>query len=316
MSGSKRISELTTASVITGAELMVVVQDGETRQAEVTLLRTLAPVIAVNGETGSVLLTVGNIPGLEPLVVNAAVSAAIASVSARVDALDVVVSTNYQAAVSAAASVSVRVDTVSAAITSVQDYVLAQISAATSGVFTEAPNDGQIYGRQSLAWVPVSITALQSQINTVSALASAALFIQVSGSTTGVTYVRQNAGWIPLRITYDFNFAASDEATALTTGTAIEFSFPRTMAISDIVLEVNSAPTSVTSTFVVRTSVSSLHGGQIHIDPLQRTSRTAAVATSIAITTVTQWTRGYVDVSIADATITGLKVYILGTVSV
>lgn len=281
MSGtSRKISELVTASIpLAGNELMVLVQDGETRQVEVTALRTLSPVVAVNGKVGSVLITIADIPGTESLVVNGAVSTAIASVSVRVDDLDTALS-----------AVSVRVDDVSAAITSVQAFLVSQISVATSGVFTEAPNDGQVYGRQSLAWVPVSITALQSQINAVSVVADTAQ-------------------------AYDFCFAASDEITPLTTGTAVEFSFPRGMDISDLVLEVNTAPVSTTSTFVVRTSASAFHSGQIHIDPSQRTSRTAAVSTSLVKTSVVQWTRGYVDVSVADPAVAGLKVYILGKLS-
>lgn len=194
MATSKKISELTTATVLDGTEIFPIVQNGETRQAEVSTLRLLAPVQSVNGYSGDVNLTFNDLGNLEPLVSAGLVSTAIASVSVRVDTVSALVSTNYQALVSAVASVSVRVDNVSAAITSVQSYVLAQISVATSGVFTEAPNDGQVYGRQSLAWVPVSITALQSQVNAVS--------VAVSVLTSAITSIN-NIAW-PYDIGFDF----------------------------------------------------------------------------------------------------------------
>jgi hypothetical protein len=194
MATSKKISELTTATALVGDELIPLVQDGETRQAEVSVLRLLSPVHSVNGLTGNVILALGDLTGVEPLVSAQGVSAAIGAVSVRVDTVSALVSANYQAAVSAVASVSVRVDDVSAAITSVQAYVLAQISVATSSVFTEAPNDGQVYGRASQAWVPVSITALQAQVDTVSAA--------VSVLTSAITSIN-NIAW-PYDIGFDF----------------------------------------------------------------------------------------------------------------
>lgn len=156
MATSKKISELTTATALVGDELLPIVQDGETRQAEVSVLRLLSPVQSVNGLTGNVLLALGDLTGVEPLVSAQGVSAAIAAVSARVDTVSALVSTNYQALVSAVASVSARVDNVSAAITSVQSYVLAQISVATSGTFIDAPSNGSIYARQNAGWVALS----------------------------------------------------------------------------------------------------------------------------------------------------------------
>lgn len=201
MSGtSRKISELTTATALVGTEVLPIVQDGETRQVAIAEVSAFSPVRSVNGLTGVVELAISNIIGVEGIVQNGAVSALIGAVSARVDTVE-----------TSAAAVSVRVDSVSAAITSVQAYVLAQISVATSGVFTEAPNDGQVYGRQSLAWVPVSITALANQIEAVSALVSSAAAIQVSGSITDVVYVRKNSDWVPLTLAYDvgFDFGAS-----------------------------------------------------------------------------------------------------------
>jgi hypothetical protein len=137
MSGSKKISELATATALTGSELFPLVQEGETRQAEVSVLRLLSPVQSVNNLTGNVLLALGDLTGVEPIVSAQGVSAAIGAVSLRVD------------------DVETSLSEVSLAIISVQAFLLSEIQVATSGVFTEAPNDGQIYGRQSLTWSPL-----------------------------------------------------------------------------------------------------------------------------------------------------------------
>lgn len=143
MSGSsKKISELTTATVLDGTELIVVVQDSETRQAVVNDLAIFSPVQSVNGFTGNVELAISNIIGVEGIVATGAVSVAIASVSARVDDVSALVSAN-----------TVLIDEVSAAIVSVQTYVLAQISVATSGGITDAPSDGTPYAREDANWV-------------------------------------------------------------------------------------------------------------------------------------------------------------------
>lgn len=185
MSGSKKISELTTATALAGDEIFPIVQQGETRQATISVLSALAPVQSVNGLTGIVMLALGDLTGVEPIVSAQGVSAAIAAVSLLVSNVSVLVSANTVQinAVSALTSVNlVQINTVSAlvsvnslAITSVQNYLLSQISAATSGGIADAPGDGQIYGRTLGSWVPVSVTAIAMQVNAVSALVSTAL---------------------------------------------------------------------------------------------------------------------------------------------
>lgn len=106
MATSKKISELTTASIITGAEIFPIVQDGETRQAAVSLLITSqAPVQAVNGLTGVVMLDVGDLPSYD---------------------------SNTSVVFATIASVSVRVDNVSLAITSVNNTITSVNNAITS----------------------------------------------------------------------------------------------------------------------------------------------------------------------------------------
>jgi hypothetical protein len=206
--------------------------------------------------------------------------------------------------VSDLAALSVRVDGVSAAVVSVQDYLLAQISVATGGGIVDAPADDQIYGRQNSAWIPVSVTAIQTQVDAVSALVSVLTSQIGSVSTLAAAGITERY--------YDFALACSDEQTAITTGTAIQFSFSRAVNLQDLVLECNSAPTSTTCAVEVRVSSSVLHSGFIHIDPGQATSRTAVVTTSIIKTSIVAWRRAFVSIASTDATFKGLKLYIKG----
>lgn len=151
MSGSKKISELTTATVLDGSELIPIVQQGETRQVDISLLGAFAPVLRVNGQAGLVVLALGDLAG-EDIIRNEIVSATFTSVNAaHTSVVDAITSIN-----TVITSVNDAATSTNAAITSVQDYLLAQLSVAVSGVFTEAPNDGQVYGRQSLAWTPLA----------------------------------------------------------------------------------------------------------------------------------------------------------------
>lgn len=89
MSGtnSRKISELTTATGIVGNELMVIVQDGETRQAVVSLLTSTAPVWTVNGQIGDVVIDSYDISGLDQIVADGGVSAALVSINAQISVL-------------------------------------------------------------------------------------------------------------------------------------------------------------------------------------------------------------------------------------
>jgi len=124
MATSKKISELTTASAITGSEIFPLVQGGETRQASVSLLiSSQAPVQSVNGLTGVVMLDVGDLPTYS--TINTLIFSAIASVSVRVDTVSALassVSVIANNALLAAASVSARVDTAAALILAPRPY--------------------------------------------------------------------------------------------------------------------------------------------------------------------------------------------------
>lgn len=229
MSGSKRISELTSATVLNGSEIFPIVQDGETRQANVRALDIFQLVRSVNGIAGDVLLNITDIGGAEQLVRDGGVAAAISSVS-------------------------VRVNDVSTAIGAVSALVSTNTAA----------------------------------IANVSALVSAA------------------------KPRVDLYLACSDEITPLTTGTAIQFSFPRAMVLENLVFECNTAPTSTTCAIEVRVSGSTLHSGYVNIDPGTVTSRNAATSTSLIKTSIAAWRRGFVSLQTTDATFRGLKLYMLG----
>lgn len=169
MSGSKKISELTSATVLTGTEIFPIVQNGETRQVAVTALNVFQLVRSVQGLTGDVQLALGDLAGVEAIVSNQGVSAAIGAVS-------------------------VRVDQTSAALTSVQTYLLSQISVATSGGILDAPSNGQVYGRVNSSWVPVSISAVAIQVDAVS------VAVSVERARIGVVSARP----FPYDIAFDF----------------------------------------------------------------------------------------------------------------
>jgi hypothetical protein len=287
VSGSRKISELTSATVLTGDEIFPIVQEGETRQANVRALDIFQAVRSVNGIGGDVIIALNDLPGVEQIVIDAGVSAAIGSVSVRVDDTSAAITSVQTYLLS---EISVRVEAVSAAITSVQTYLLNEISVLTAGGLTDAPNDGSVYARQSGSWQIVPVTAIQSQIDAVSVLAS-------------VNAAKSYA---------DLALACSDETTAITTGTAIQFSIARGVSLSDVVFECNVAPTSTTCELEVRVSSSVLHAGYILMDPGKTTSRTAATTTSLIKTSVGSWRRAFVSVRSTDATFAGLKLYLLG----
>jgi hypothetical protein len=307
VSGSKKISELTSATVLSGDEFFPLVQSGETRQANVRLLDIFHAVRSVNGLVGDVIIAVDDIPGIEPLVIAQGVSAAIEVVSVAVS------------------NVAVRVDETSAALTSVQTYLLSQISVAAAGGITDAPSDGSVYARQNASWQVVPVTALQAQIDAVSVLASvnaasfATLQTQVntvsalaSANTVAIASVSARIDALA-GATEDFSLACSDETTAITTGTAVQFSFPRGMQLSSLVFECNVAPTSTTCELEVRVSSSVLHANYVYMDPGKTTTRTAATSTSLIKTSIVAWRRAFVSVRSTDATFAGLKLYLLGT---
>jgi len=246
VSGSKRISELTSATVLSGAEIFPIVQGGETRQVAVTALNVFQLVRSVNGLTGEVLLTGSDIDGLEDLVVLGGVSAAIAAVSVRVDTVSVLVSSNTAniAAVSALVSVETARLTAVSALVSVETARLTAVSALVS--------------------------ANTVAINAVSVLAARPLPYDISfdfGTTTVPT--DQYAAIVAVRTFYVLPSCSNSQLTINTsafpnTVVTVALMYPTSVTLGVITIGVSGTATwpaiattsvSIGETFGVRTSI-------------------------------------------------------------
>lgn len=218
MATSKKISELTTATVLSGAELIPLVQSGETVQAQLSLLSALAPVQSVNGLTGPVILAAGDLSGY-----NSDIASIISSITA----------------------VSIRVDDVSAALTSTQVYFEALISVATSGGLGEAPVDGQIYGRGGGNWVPVSITALAADVGTV-----ANSLTSVNTAITSINNVLTSMGVSrrPYNVVFDFGVTTLPQGDyARVSPAGVTFYVLPSCSNSQIAFNTSAFPTAIVS---------------------------------------------------------------------
>lgn len=200
MSSPQKISQLTTAGPLTGAELVPIVQNGGTLQTTVSVLAAFA-VVSISPVVSALGTQIAQVSAIA-----SANTVAITSVQADVSALDVRV-----ASVSAVTSVN------SAAITSINNVVSAldvrvatleiavsnigNVSAIAALVTAVASLEGTVSALTiRVAGVSASVSALQVQLNAVSALTSvnaaaitsinntvSALEIRVSSaSTTGV----------------------------------------------------------------------------------------------------------------------------------
>jgi trimeric autotransporter adhesin len=200
MSSPQKISQLTTAGPLTGAELVPIVQNGGTLQTTVSVLAAFA-VVSISPVVSALGTQIAQVSAIA-----SANTVAITSVQADVSALDIRV-----ASVSAVTSVN------SAAITSINNVVSAldarvstleiavsnigNVSAIAALVTAVASLEGTVSALTiRVAGVSASVSALQVQLNAVSALTSvnaaaitsinntvSALEIRVSSaSTTGV----------------------------------------------------------------------------------------------------------------------------------
>jgi hypothetical protein len=150
MSSAQKISELTTAGPLTGAELVPVVQSGGTLQTTVSVIAAFAVVslVPVVSALGTQIANVSALVGADTSAINA--------IANDLDALETQVAT-----VSALVSVN------AAAITSV-NAVLASID--TSAI---AALSGQVSALDiRVSDVSASVAALQIQVNSVSAVTS------------------------------------------------------------------------------------------------------------------------------------------------
>jgi hypothetical protein len=172
MSSPQKISQLTTAGPLTGAELVPIVQNGGTLQTTVSVLAAFA-VVSISPVVSALGTQIAQVSAIA-----SANTVAITSVQADVSALDVRV-----ASVSAVTSVN------SAAITSINNVVSAldvrvstleiavsnigNVSAIAALVTAVASLEGTVSALTiRVAGVSASVSALQIQLNAVSVLTS------------------------------------------------------------------------------------------------------------------------------------------------
>jgi hypothetical protein len=200
MSSPQKISQLTTAGPLTGAELVPIVQNGGTLQTTVSILAAFA-VVSISPVVSALQTQIDQVSAAA-----ASNTTAITSVQADVSALNIrVASVSAATSVNAAAITSidnvvsaldVRVSILEAAVSNIGD-----VSAIAGLVSNVAALDSDVSALTiRVAAVSASVSALQIQLDAVSALTSvnaaaitsinntvSALEIRVSSaSTTGV----------------------------------------------------------------------------------------------------------------------------------
>ena len=109
--------------------------------------------------------------------------------------------------------------------------------------------------------------------------------------------------------------AVSDETTALTTGTAkITFRMPFAMTVTAVRASLSTASSSGNPTFDINEGGTSILGAnKLSIDANEKTSTTAATATSISDSALADDAEITVDIDTAGTGAKGAKVYLIGT---
>jgi hypothetical protein len=110
--------------------------------------------------------------------------------------------------------------------------------------------------------------------------------------------------------------AASDEATALTTGTAkVTFRMPFAMTLTAVRASVGTAPTGSTLVVDINEGGSTILSTKLSIDATEKTSTTAATPPVISDTALADDAEITIDIDQVGATIAGagLKVTLIGT---
>lgn len=164
--------------------------------------------------------------------------------------------------------------------------------------------------------ITIGSTALTFVVISAAALALDDLTdVVITSAATKQIIEHNGSNWINIYPKYDMEFAASDETTAITTGTGkTEKQVMRVFTVSEIVITLTTAQASG-SIFTVDINVggSSILSTKLTIDNTEKTSRTAATAAVISSADVPVNSVITVDVDqVGDGTAKGLKVYILG----
>jgi hypothetical protein len=131
-----------------------------------------------------------------------------------------------------------------------------------------------------------------------------------------LTYESATQLWKNTKQPVEIQLAASDETTALTTGTAkMTFRMPHAMTLTSVRASLTTAQTSGSIfTVDINQGGSSVLGTKLTIDNTEKTSTTAATPATITTSALTDDAEITIDIDqIGDGTAKGLKITLIGT---
>lgn len=141
----------------------------------------------------------------------------------------------------------------------------------------------------------------------------------VTKADVGLSAVTNDAQVKKTEVPVVLMIAVSDEATAISTGTAkVTFRMPHAMTLNEVRASVNTASSSGNPTFDINMGGTSvLHAtNKLSIDASEKTSQTVTTATSIVTSALTDDAEITIDVDTAGTGAKGAKITLIGTRSV
>jgi hypothetical protein len=112
----------------------------------------------------------------------------------------------------------------------------------------------------------------------------------------------------------EFIVALSDEATAITTGTAkVTIRMPYAMTVTSVRASLTTASSSGLPTFAIKENGVSILGTALSIDATEKTSTTAVTAATITDSSLANDAEITFDITVAGTGATGAKIYLIGT---
>jgi len=218
---------------------------------------------------------------------------------------------------------------------------LATVSPAGSDTYVQF-NDGGAFGAEAGFAYNKTTNTLASEKLALGTAGAATGVLTLSGSTSGTVTLQPAAAAGTYTLTLptsdgnsgevlttdgtgvlswaarieSFAVAASDETTALTTGTAkVTFRMPYAFTLSAVRASVTTAPTGATLTVDINESGTSILSTKLTIDAGEKTSTTAATPPVISDSALADDAEITIDIDQIGSTVAGagLKVYLIGT---
>jgi hypothetical protein len=136
-----------------------------------------------------------------------------------------------------------------------------------------------------------------------------------TGDPFRTAFDKANQNFSELYANWEMTVAASDETTALTTGTKITFRMPRAITLDAVRASLTTAQASgSTFTVDIKKNGTTVLSTLITIDNTEKTSVTAAVAAVISVSALGDDDEMTIAITqVGDGTATGLKVTLYGT---